>query len=71
MSLNSTKAQAKTKVKTILEDMLTRENNSTEEFANRLIDVMEGWLKEATIKYVTGLVAGANTVTGIFNGKLE
>ena len=71
MSLSSTKQQAKNKVKAVLEDMLTRENNSTEEFANRLIDVMEDWLKEATIKYITGLTAGPNAVTGTFNGKLE
>lgn len=71
MSLSSTKIQAKTKVKALMEDMLTRENNSTEEFAERLIDVIEDWLKEATIKYVNGLVAPNGTVTGTFNGKLE
>jgi hypothetical protein len=71
MSLSSTKQGAKNKVKAILEDMLTREDNSTEEFANRLIDIMEDWLKEATIKYITGLTAPNGAVTGTFNGKLE
>lgn len=71
MSLSSTKQQAKNNVKAILEDMLTRENNSTEEFATRLIDVMEEWLKEAAIKYINGLSAPNGPVTGTFNGKLE
>jgi hypothetical protein len=71
MSLNSGKPQAVNKVKNLLEDMLTRENNSTQEFAERIVDVLEVWLKEATIKYVNGLVAGSNPVTGTFNGKLE
>ena len=71
MSLESGKAAAKTAVKQILEDMLEREVTSTEEFANRLIDVMELWLKQATIKYISGLTAGTNPVTGIFTGNLE
>ena len=71
MSLSSTKAQAKTDVKQILEDMLTRENNSTEEFADRIIDRLEVWIKEATIKYTSGLVAPNGAVTGTFVGKLE
>lgn len=71
MSLNTSKAVAKQKVKNILEDMMAKDENSTEEFANRLVDVLEEWLKEASIKYVTGLVAGSNPVTGTFTGKLE
>ncbi|ROH98414.1 hypothetical protein EGI16_21505 [Chryseobacterium sp. G0240] len=71
MSLNASKAAAKVKVKNILEDMMTKDQNSTEEFANRLIDVLEDWLKEASIIYISGLVAGSNQVTGTFNGKLE
>ncbi|WP_395974281.1 hypothetical protein [Chryseobacterium cucumeris] len=71
MSLSSKKQEAKNKVKEIMEDMLTRENNSTEEFANRLIDIMEEWLKAATINYISGLTAPNGAVTGVFNGKLE
>lgn len=71
MSLNASKAAAKVKVKNILEDMMTKDQNSTEEFADRLIDVLEEWLKQATIKYVTGLIAGSNPVTGNFTGNLE
>ncbi|WP_234111467.1 hypothetical protein [Chryseobacterium sp. R2A-55] len=71
MSLASEKAAAKTAVKQILEDMLTREETSTEEFANRLIDAMEVWLKKATIKYTSGLMAPNGAVTGTFTGNLE
>ena len=71
MSLNSEKQAAKNEVKKILEDMITREETSTEEFANRLIDVMEEWLKKATIIYTSGLIAPNGAVTGTFNGKLE
>lgn len=71
MSLSSAKPAAKTAVKQILEDMMTREESSTEEFAERLIDIMEAWLKAATIKYNTGLMAPNGAVTGTFNGALE
>lgn len=71
MSLNSEKQAAKNEVKKILEDMITREETSTEEFANRLIEAMEEWLKKATIIYTSGLIAPNGAVTGTFNGKLE
>ncbi len=71
MSLSSTKAAAKAEIKLILEEMLTRENNSTEEFANRLVDVIESWLTNASIKYINGLTAPNGPVAGTFNGKLE
>ena len=71
MSLNSEKQAAKNEVKKILEDMITREETSTEEFANRLIEAMEEWLKKATIIYTSGLIAPNGAVTGSFNGKLE
>lgn len=71
MSLAASKQAAKTQVKQILEDMLTREVNSTEEFANRLIDALEDWIKQATIKYNNGLTAPNGPVGGTFNGQLE
>ena len=71
MSLSSDKQAAKNQVKAILDDMLKREETSTEEFANRLIDVREEWLKKATILYTSGLIAPNGNVTGTFNGKLE
>ena len=71
MSLSSDKQAAKNQVKAILDDMLKREETSTEEFANRLIEAMEEWLKKATIIYTSGLIAPNGVVTGTFNGKLE
>lgn len=71
MSLSTGKTTAKAEVKKILEDMITREGSSTEEFAERLIEIMEAWLKQATIKYDKGLIAPNGAVTGIFNGQLE
>ncbi len=71
MSLSSDKQAAKNQVKAILDDMLMREETSTEEFANRLIEAMEEWLKKATIIYTSGLIAPNGNVTGTFNGKLE
>ena len=71
MSLSAAKPTAKAAVKQILEDMITREETSTEEFAERLIEIMEAWLKQATIEYTSGLSAPNGAVTGIFNGQLE
>ena len=71
MSLSTAKPEAKTAVKQILEDMITREESSTEEFAERLIEIMEAWLKQATIKYNSGLIASNGAVTGTFKGELE
>lgn len=71
MSLSTAKPAAKEAVKLILEDMITREESSTEEFAERLIEIMEAWLKQATIKYTSGLMAPNGAVTGSFNGQLE
>lgn len=69
MALN--KAALKTKVVEILTDMLTREEDSIEEFATRLTDAIEDYVKDAKINYTTGLVAGSNPVTGVFNGSLS
>ena len=71
MSLSAAKPAAKAAVKQILEDMITREESSTEEFAERLIEIMEAWLKQATIKYNSGLIAPNGAVTGTFKGELE
>ena len=71
MSLSTAKPEAKAAVKQILEDMITREESSTEEFAERLIEIMETWLQQATIKYNSGLIAPNGAVTGTFKGELE
>lgn len=71
MSLNTEKETAKTELTALLSDMRTREEISDEEYAERLINLFEKWIKKAEIKYTTGLVAGTNPVTGTFTGELK
>ena len=67
------KDRLKAKIKQLLEDMMTRENDSIDEFADRLAQAVVDEVKEATIVYQTGLVApsGGGAVTGTFNGNLQ
>lgn len=70
MSLN--KAQLKTDIIAILNDMMLRESSSIEEFATRLGDKIDVYVKTAKIKYTNGLTsATGGAVTGTFNGSLE
>ena len=71
MALNKT--ALKNKIVSIMTDMLERENTSIEEFAARLSDGIDDYVKEATIVYQNGLVApsGGGAVTGTFNGTLQ
>ncbi|MGV8814739.1 MAG: hypothetical protein ACOH2D_11585 [Gelidibacter sp.] len=69
MALN--KADLKNNIIGILTDMMQREESSIEEFATRLSDDIDTYVKTATIKYTSGLVAPNGAVTGTFNGKLE
>jgi hypothetical protein len=69
MPLN--KPNLKTEIVAILTDMMTREENSIEEFATRLSDSIDTYVKTAKITYTSGLVAPNGAVTGTFIGKLE
>ncbi|MEG0760078.1 hypothetical protein [Chryseobacterium sp.] len=71
MSLNSEKQTAINELKNLMTDMRTKDEISDEEFAEKFFELLLKWLKKADIKYTTGLVAGANPVTGTFTGKLE
>ena len=54
------------------EVFLQRENTSIEEFATRLSDAIDDYVKEADIIYTTGLTsATGGVVTGTFEGNLE
>jgi len=60
----------------ILTDMATRDESNNEadvvdEFATRLSDAIDIYVKTAKINYTTGLTAGATLVTGTFNGSLS
>lgn len=70
MSLN--KVDLKADIVNLLTEMLTRENTSIEEFADRLSTSVDTYVKTATIKYTSGLVsATGGAVTGTFTGNLE
>ncbi len=70
MSLN--KVALKADIVNLLTEMLTRENTSIEEFADRLSTSVDTYVKTATIKYTSGLTsATGGVVTGTFAGNLE
>lgn len=63
-------AALKQKITSIMTDMLTRENTSIEEFAQRLSDAVYEFVKGAKINYTSGLTAPNGPVAGTFNGGL-
>jgi len=69
MALN--KAKFKQDFKTLMVEMRTREDNSDEEFAERFANMLDAYVKTATIKYISGLTTPQGVVTGSFVGKLE
>jgi hypothetical protein len=69
MSLN--KADLKTKIAAIMTDMMEREDTSIDEFATRLSNAIDVYVKEATVVYGGGLIAPNGAVTGTFNGNLQ
>jgi hypothetical protein len=69
MALN--KADLKTKIEAIMTDMMEREDTSIDEFATRLSNAIDAYVKEATVVYSSGLIAPNGAVTGTFNGNLQ
>ncbi|WP_417289606.1 hypothetical protein [Corallibacter sp.] len=70
MALN--KAELKSDIKSILEDMMQRENTSIDEFATRLSDSIDSYVKGAEINYTQGLTGYLGVpVTGVFEGNLQ
>jgi len=66
------KATLKTTIVALMTDMLERENNSVDEFATRLSNAVDAYVKEANIVYTGGLIdAEAIPITGTFEGQLE
>tara|TARA_R100000306_G_C4376675_1_gene142231 strand:- start:2865 stop:3077 length:213 start_codon:yes stop_codon:yes gene_type:complete len=67
------KAALKAEIKQLMTDMRTRTENADDEFAERLSNAIDTYVKTAAIKYISGLVApsGGGPVTGVFNGNLE
>ncbi len=71
MSLESSKQEAIDSLVNLMTEMRTKEEISDQEFAERLFDLLLVWLKQASIKYLTGLTAPNGSVTGNFSGNLE
>lgn len=65
------KALLKTKIKGLVNDMLVDENNSVDEYSDRLSTIIDDYVKSATIVYTVGLIAPSGAVTGVFEGQLE
>lgn len=69
MALNKT--DLKGAIVQIMTDMLTRDTDSIDEYATRLSDAIDNYVKTATIVYQAGLTAPNGAVTGTFNGHLQ
>ncbi|MBP4140014.1 hypothetical protein [Flavobacterium geliluteum] len=69
MALN--KETLKQDIISIITDMRARDENSDQEFAERLSTAIDTYVKAAKIIYQSGLVAPNGAVTGTFQGKLE
>jgi hypothetical protein len=69
MALN--KDSLKADIIDILTDMRNREDNSDTEFAERLTNAIDTYVKEAKIVYQSGLTTPNGPVTGNFQGQLE
>lgn len=54
----------------IMNDMMEREVDSIDEFADRLAVALIDEIKEAQINYISGLTNSAGPVTGTFEGNL-
>lgn len=69
MALN--KEELKNNIIQIMADMRERTENSDEEYAERLSEAIDSYVKTATIVYTTGLTAPNGPVTGTFEGNLQ
>jgi hypothetical protein len=65
------KTNLKNDIVSIMSDMMQRENTSIDEFATRLSDAIDSYVKQASVVYTSGLVAPNGNVVGNFNGRLE
>ena len=54
-----------------MQDMRERTENADEEYAQRLSDAIDSYVKQAEIIYTAGLTAPNGAVTGTFEGNLQ
>lgn len=69
MALN--KSDLKNDIIEIMTDMRKREANADEEYAERLANAIDSYVKNAAIVYTAGLTAPNGPVTGTFEGNLQ
>lgn len=69
MALN--KAALKTEIKAILTDMLTKETNSIEEFATRLSDAIDVFVKSGAVSVTVATTGTATSHTGTGTGTIS
>lgn len=65
------KSKLETGIKQLLEDMMKREENSFDEFANRLATTIDAYIKEGEIEYLGGLANSGGAVTGTIQGTIK
>ncbi|MDM1045261.1 hypothetical protein HX004_10210 [Myroides sp. 1354] len=65
------KSKLETGIRQLLEDMMKREENSFDEFANRLATVIDTYVKEGEIEYLGGLANSGGAVTGTIQGTIK
>jgi len=68
MGLN--KAALKTTIVTLLTDMLTKEENSIEEFATRLSDAIDAFVKTGAVSVNVTTTGNATNHTGTGTGSI-
>ena len=66
MGLNKT--ALKTSITTLLTDMLSKEENSIEEFATRLSDTIDAFVKSGTVTVTVTTTGSATSHTGTGTG---
>ena len=70
MALNKT--ELKNNIIAVMQDMMSREETSIEEFSQRLAAAIDMYIKEAEIEYKSGLTSTTGgIVTGTFVGNLK
>lgn len=69
MALN--KSQLNQEIKQLMTDMKNREEDSIEEFAERLSNSIDNYVKGIKIVYTTGLANQGGAVTGSFTHTVQ
>jgi len=65
------KIRLKNEIKSTLTEMRTREVNADDEYAQRIADAIDTYVRDAVIIYTGGLATTSGAVTGTFTGNLE